>query len=89
MLHQGEDTGARGLNAGAAHAAVYIRIMANRPCKPDADTKRLWQMLMPGTPMPACGVAGDKADGKGKDDAAKPDAKSSAAHSPRDAGARK
>jgi hypothetical protein len=30
--------------------------MANRPCKPDADTKRLWQMLMPGVPMPACGV---------------------------------
>jgi hypothetical protein len=31
--------------------------MANRPCKPDADTKRLWQMLMPGVAMPSCGTA--------------------------------
>jgi hypothetical protein len=30
--------------------------MANRPCKPDADMKRLWQTLLPGTPMPACGT---------------------------------
>ena len=33
--------------------------MANRPCKPDADFKRLWQTLLPDTPMPACGVAKD------------------------------
>jgi len=33
--------------------------MANRPCKPDADLKRLWQTLLPGTPMPACGVEKD------------------------------
>jgi hypothetical protein len=33
--------------------------MANRPCKPDADTKRLWQMLMPGVAMPPCGTAQD------------------------------
>jgi len=34
--------------------------MTGRPCKPDDDFKRLWKTLMPGTPMPACGVAGDK-----------------------------
>jgi hypothetical protein len=38
--------------------------MANRPCKPDADTKRLWQMLMPGIAMPSCGTAQDDADDK-------------------------
>jgi hypothetical protein len=31
--------------------------MTNRPCKPDADLKRIWQTLLPGTPFPACGVA--------------------------------
>jgi hypothetical protein len=30
--------------------------MANRPCKPDGDLKKLWQMLMPGVAMPACGT---------------------------------
>jgi len=30
--------------------------MADRPCKPDADLKRLWQMLLPGTQFPACGM---------------------------------
>jgi hypothetical protein len=41
--------------------------MANRPCKPDADTKRLWQMLMPGVAMPSCGTAQDDAsDDNGK-----------------------
>jgi hypothetical protein len=34
--------------------------MANRPCKPDADIKRLWQTLLPGTPMPACGTGKDQ-----------------------------
>ncbi len=31
--------------------------MANRPCKPDADVKRIWQLLMPDTAFPACGTA--------------------------------
>jgi hypothetical protein len=43
--------------------------MANRPCKPDADTKRLWQMLMPGVAMPSCGIA-DEADAGENDKAA-------------------
>ena len=30
--------------------------MANRPCKPDADMKRLWQLLLPGTSFPVCGT---------------------------------
>jgi hypothetical protein len=29
--------------------------MANRPCKPDADVKRIWQLLLPDTAFPACG----------------------------------
>jgi len=32
--------------------------MIGRPCKPDADLKRLWRTLL-GTPFPACGVADD------------------------------
>jgi hypothetical protein len=40
-------------------AGAHIQPMANRPCKPDADFKRLWQTLLPGTPLPACGVAKD------------------------------
>jgi hypothetical protein len=35
--------------------------MANRPCKPDGDLKKLWQMLMPGVAMPVCGTGGDAA----------------------------
>ena len=45
------------LPSGAAPVSAYISWMANRPCNPDADTRRLWQMLMPGTPMPSCGIA--------------------------------
>jgi len=30
--------------------------MANRPCRPNADLKRIWQLLLPETPFPACGV---------------------------------
>jgi hypothetical protein len=30
--------------------------MADRPCKPDADLKRLWKMLLPGTQFPDCGI---------------------------------
>ena len=40
--------------------------MPQRPCKPDADMKRLWQTLLPDTPMPACGTGKDhnNADGE-------------------------
>ena len=34
--------------------------MPQRPCKPDADMKRLWQTLLPGLAMPACGVADEE-----------------------------
>jgi hypothetical protein len=39
-----------------AALSSYIRAMANRPCKPDADLKRLWRMLLPNVPFPACGA---------------------------------
>jgi len=30
--------------------------MADRPCRPNADLKRIWQLLLPETPFPACGM---------------------------------
>lgn len=42
--------------------AAHIRRMASRPCKPDADLKRLWRTLLPGTPFPACGSPEDDAE---------------------------
>jgi hypothetical protein len=47
--------------------------MANRPCKPDADMNRLWQTLLPGTPMPACGVPKDGEAAAHADDKRAPD----------------
>jgi hypothetical protein len=35
--------------------------MAERTCKPDADFKRLWRTLFPGTPFPSCGT-GEESD---------------------------
>jgi hypothetical protein len=45
--------------------------MANRPCRTDADLKRLWQLLLPGTPAPACDAPENSADGA-RDNAAAP-----------------
>jgi hypothetical protein len=39
----------------------HIRVMTGRPCRPDADLKRMWRLLLPGTAFPACGVP-DEAD---------------------------
>ena len=36
--------------------------MTGRPCKPDADFTRLWQWLLPDTPVPVCGTGGDAAN---------------------------
>ena len=33
--------------------------MATRPCRADADVKRIWQWLLPDTPFPACGAQED------------------------------
>jgi hypothetical protein len=33
--------------------------MATRPCRADADLKRIWQLLLPDTAFPACGVQED------------------------------
>jgi hypothetical protein len=30
--------------------------MISRPCRTDSDLSRLWQLLLPGTPLPACGT---------------------------------
>jgi hypothetical protein len=29
--------------------------MADRPCRADTDVKRIWQLLLPDMPFPACG----------------------------------
>jgi len=34
---------------------VHILSMVGRPCKPNADLKWIWQTLLPGVPLPACG----------------------------------
>jgi hypothetical protein len=38
--------------------------MANRPCRTDADLKDIWRLLLPGTPLPACGASENSADEK-------------------------
>ncbi len=47
-----------------------------RPCNPSADLKRLWQILLPGTPFPACGMPenSDAAAGESVEPATTPDA---------------
>jgi hypothetical protein len=35
--------------------------MASRPCKPGADVKQIWRLLLPDTPFPGCGTQDDKA----------------------------
>jgi hypothetical protein len=58
--------------------------MIGRPCKPDADLKGLWRMLL-GTPFPACGMSeeaepqdGGAKAGQGAKDGAAPSAKTPA-----------
>ena len=41
--------------------------MAARPCKPGADMKGLWRLLLPDTPFPACG-APESTDAEGTRD---------------------
>jgi hypothetical protein len=38
--------------------------MPNRPCKPDADMKKMWQTLLPGVAMPSCGTGAADDDAK-------------------------
>jgi hypothetical protein len=51
-----------------AATAHIFNCMADRPCKPDADLKGLWRMLL-GTPFPACGMA-EESEAAGGDRAA-------------------
>jgi hypothetical protein len=37
--------------------------MIERPCKPDADVKWLWRVLLPTMPPPACDMAKDQSAG--------------------------
>ena len=46
--------------------------MANRPCRTDGDLKRLWQLLLPDTALPACGTR-EKASADADENAAPPD----------------
>jgi hypothetical protein len=41
--------------------------MIQRPCHPDTDLKRLWHVLLPGTPLPACGGESQGDDGGAAD----------------------
>jgi hypothetical protein len=34
-------------------------VMTGRPCNPNSDLKRLWQVLLPGTAFPQCGHGED------------------------------
>lgn len=40
-----------------ARCFAHIDPMASRPCRPSVDVKGLWQVFLPGTPFPSCGVA--------------------------------
>jgi hypothetical protein len=60
----------------------HIAAMAERPCKPGEDLKRLWRTLLPDTPFPACGVprdsdeiAGDAVGSAAPDNTAEPNRK--------------
>jgi len=37
--------------------------MANRPCKPGADLKRMWRLLLPDEPFPDCGLPQSSGEG--------------------------
>jgi hypothetical protein len=39
--------------------------MASRPCRADADVKRIWQLLLPDAPFPACGAHEDNTASEG------------------------
>ena len=49
--------------------------MANRPCKPDADVKRIWQLLLPDTAFPVCGTQENAGADAGENTASANDAR--------------
>jgi hypothetical protein len=61
------------MHCSSPYCAPMLGTMADRPCKPGEDLKRLWRMLLPGTPFPACGVPHEPSDPAG--DGVGPDAK--------------
>jgi hypothetical protein len=38
---------------------AYISAMAGRPCNPNGDLKRLWQVFLRDAPMPPCEAPSD------------------------------
>src|SRR5579883_630327 len=53
-------------------ALRHSRAVTGRPCKPDDDMKRIWKLLLPDTPFPACGVSeGSEADAVDKKEPAR------------------
>jgi hypothetical protein len=55
---------------------AHIEVMASRPCKPDADLKGLWRVLL-GTQFPVCGVPADDDADSGESAAAGQNAQTS------------
>ena len=53
--------------------ALFFAILRPWPTDPANPAKRLWRMLLPGTPFPACGVPHEPSDPAG--DGVGPDAK--------------
>jgi hypothetical protein len=43
--------------SGALLISRHMWVMMGRPCNPNSDLKRLWQVLLPGTAFPQCGDA--------------------------------
>jgi len=41
--------------------------MAKRPCRTETDLKRIWRLLLPDTPLPACVTEENASADAGKD----------------------
>jgi len=52
--------------------ANQVQGMPNRPCRPDADLRWIWQTLLPDTPFPTCGAATDAAKPRANEQADTP-----------------
>jgi hypothetical protein len=63
--------GAAGVPSEAAEQALsdLETIMADRPCRTDADLRWLWRNLLPGTSLPNCDAARDPASDRDDDSA--------------------
>jgi hypothetical protein len=46
---------------GSKHCPDLEMMMADRPCRTDADLRWLWRSLLPGTSLPSCDAPRDPA----------------------------